>query len=694
MSGGNTIKYDKGFEKEPKTLAWELYETGRAYNNSLSPNQYSLVDTNIEFYVGNQWKNLPQTAATSSLPKPVFNVIKRVGSLFVAALTSSATSVNYEPLQNRADGEEAEEGIKAARMATAEVMNLFDKLKMDFRLREALFDGFQTGDYCFHFYWDPNKMPYGGAYGIYRGEVCMDVVDGINVMFGNPNNHVVDDQPYILILGRDTVESLREEYRRHHKKSNVSEGGSIQSDSEWMDQAASGGKTELINGDEYGKALYVYMYRKVTREVTMRNPDGSNVMEVVTDKAGNPVIDEVDGFPMMDAAGAPIYKMRPVKEFKTTIHVSKHTRNVTIFDEVDTELSYYPIAWGNWERQKNQYHGRAQVTGIIPNQIYINSMFALVMRHQQMLGFPKILYNGNYIQRWDNTVGQALAINNLPDGVSMNAAYAVIQPADMSSQIMATIKLAIDLTKESLGATDAQLGNVKPDNTSALIAVQSQSEVPLDNPMTCKYEFVEDVGRILLDMMGTYYGERPVVETQTVQISTKKATINPNNGQPVSDPNTGEPLMEDTIQTQTYKAVVMYDFSKLKNVWLNVRADVGASTYWSKIAMVQTLDNLLGNGLIDLIEYFERMPDEYIPMKEELITARKNLQAQQAGLPSGQADPAPASSGGGIAGGGESNDSLLSTMSPSTQAKFETMPAQTKNALLQQAELRAVGRTV
>ena len=66
------------------TKAWELYEQGRRYNNSLVPNQYRLVNTNIDFFAGNQWRNIPQTEAMARLPKPVFNIIKRVTSLFVA----------------------------------------------------------------------------------------------------------------------------------------------------------------------------------------------------------------------------------------------------------------------------------------------------------------------------------------------------------------------------------------------------------------------------------------------------------------------------------------------------------------------------------------------------------------------------------------------------------------------------------
>lgn len=693
MSGGNTIDFNEKYgKKEEKDItdAWRLYELGREYNNRLSPNQYNLVNTNIEFFTGNQWINLPNNAAMSQLPKPVFNIIKRVASLFVASLTSSATKVNYEPLQNKDGTNLAAQSENAAAMATAEVGNLFDKFKMDFRIREALFDGVTTGDYCAHFYWDPTKIPYGGAYGTYRGEIQMELVDGINVMFGNPNTPIVEEQPYILIIGRDTVDSLRADYQAHHKKALVDESSNIQTDSEWQWQAASGGKVELIEGDEYGKALYVYMYRKVTKEVTLKNPDGSDKMEVVRDKRGEPVVETTkDGFPMMDLMGQPIYKMKKVKDLVTTIHVSKHTRSVTIFDEVDTGLTYYPVAWGNWERQKNQYHGRALVTGIIPNQIYINSMFALVMRHQQMLGFPKILFNGNYLSQWDNTVGQAIGIRNLPDGVPLASAYSVVQPADMSTQIMACINMAVDLTKECLGATDAQLGNVNPENTSALIALQSSAQVPLENPNANKYEWMEDIGRILLDFMGTYYGERPVVRNREIQTQTMVPVQNPNNGQPVADPMTGAPMMEPKMVTQTQKVIEMFDFSTLKNLWLNVRADVGASTYWSRIAVVQTLDNLKRDGVLDLVDYLERMPDEYIPLKEDLIEKHKQMQLQQGQM----AGAAPQASGGGGpgAGGGLGRESLIGTLPPSTQVDFAAMPGKVQNTLLKQAQLQQGG---
>ena len=283
------------------TRAWQLYEQGRAYNNRLVPNQYSLVNTNIEFFAGNQWIHMPQTPAMRKLPKPTFNIIKRVASLFVASLTSSAATISFDELSyysgdpmhagedtamagppesatgavpgSMADEDRAD--ANGAVIATAEVQNLLEKFKFDYRIREALFDGAQTGDYCAHFWWDPNAIPFGGAFGPYRGEIRMELVDGINVMFGNPNTPDTERQPYILIVGRDNVENLRAEKAMHDKKKRKADGWEeslIQPDSEYEFQAGVGGKTELEADAEGGKALYVYLYEKKTTEQDILDP--------------------------------------------------------------------------------------------------------------------------------------------------------------------------------------------------------------------------------------------------------------------------------------------------------------------------------------------------------------------------------------------------------------------------------------
>jgi hypothetical protein len=157
--------------------------------------------------------------------------------------------------------------------------------------------------------------------------------------------------------------------------------------------------------------------------------------------------------------------------------------------------------------------------------------------------------------------------------------------------------------------------NVKPDNTSAILVLQESSEVPLENIRAGLYEWVEDIGAILLDMMGTYYGRRTVVWERELQV--------PQCGlwdyQPVLDPVPG--LLK--LKTEKSRTAEVFDFSCFKRLWLCCRADVGAANYYSEIATVQTLDNLRREGVLDMLQYLERIPDRLIPRKAELIESLK-----------------------------------------------------------------------
>lgn len=552
------------------TKDWELYEAGKQYNNRLEPNYYDTVNANIDFYSGNQWRNLPD----SDMPKPVFNIIKRVINFFVASMTTSKVQLHYEPLMLADNTPDME--IKAAKVADDQTQMLFDKFKMEFRTREALTDGAVTGDYCAHFYFDPTKRPYNYAPGI-DGEICMELVDGTNVFFGNANSPIVEIQPYIIISGRDTVENLRAEARRYRQmmaeEAAEDDIERIQADKEFNYQAGQAGEIE-VEADEAGKALYIIVYRKVKK------------------------IDPDTG------------------EEVTTITASKSVRGAYIYKDIDTGLSRYPIAWGNWERQKNQYHGRALATGLLPNQIFINRMFAMVMYHLMMTAFPKPYYNADYIDIWNNAIGEAIPFNGVEPEVNLKNLAGYFESPDMSNQIVQVIELVMQYTKEMLGASDAALGQIDPKNTSAIIAVQKASAIPLENPKANLYEWVEDIGHILMDMMGTYYGLRPIVRHIDV-----------------TDPLTGE--------VRRQKVTEMFDFSVFKHMWLDVKADVGESSYWSQIAANQTLDNLLAAGHIDLIQYLERVPDEYIPQKDELIADIKARMQQQAQMQALQAQMQP-----------------------------------------------------
>ncbi|MGL4107257.1 hypothetical protein [Clostridium sp. LP20] len=511
---------------------WKLYEAGKSYNGKLDPPYYKTVDTNIDFYNGNQWKNLK----SNGMPTPVFNILKRGVTFFVSSLMSSRTKVQYTPLEYREDAQSEDGTPSTADIATSEVDNLFDKFKMDNRIRDALFDAAVMGDVAAHIYFDPDKKPYNGQFEDIMGEIEFELVDGTNVYLGNANNPIIttSTQPYVIISGRDLVKNLKREAELHEQQD--SEITSIQKDSAKEDMP--GSKDEIdIESDEYGKANYIiyYRYDKDTK----------------------------------------------------TIKVTKCTEKAYIYKDIDTGLSYYPVSWLVWEKQKNQYHGRAVCTSMIPNQIFINRMFAMVMYHLMMSAFPKAVYNGDVIKSFTNEIGSAIKVTGMNPGDNIKNYASYMEPGNMSNQIVQVLELAIKYTKETLGINDAMMGDVNPEKTSgkAIIATVNQAVVPLENVRANLYEWIENIGVILLDMMGTYYGERPMV----------------------------------LRGVGSSREVIDFNFDALKDTYLRSKCDVGPSTYWSELAAVETLDNLFENGAIELIEYLESMPDGYIPNKQELI---------------------------------------------------------------------------
>lgn len=569
-----------------------MYEAGKKYNNTIKPNYYDTVDANLAFFQGDQWRNLE----AEDMPKPVFNIIKRIITFQVASLTASKTKLNFEPLtsMNVVEGQ-----TDPVEIANQMAQTLFEKWKMDFKIKEALFDGAITGDYAAHLYFDMSKKPFGNQFPNVIGDIDFELVDGSNVFFGNANNPRVDIQPYIIISGRDTVENLKAEAKRYKQKEKEING--ITEDSEYNEQAGDQAKIE-VDADGYGKALYIIVYRK--KKVKR---------EKVDPNTGQKTTEEV-----------------------TTILASKSVRGAYIFKDIDTGLSKYPVAWANWEKQKNQYHGRALCTGILPNQIFINRMFAMVMYHLMMTAFPKAVYNADVIEGWDNSIGSAIPVSGVDLQTNLKNIAGYLEPGNMSNQIIQTIELAMEYTKETLGVSDAALGQIDPKNTSAIIAVQKSSAIPLENPRSNLYEWIENIGEIIFDMMGTYYGLRPVI-----------------------------------MELEGQKQAVDFDFGIFKDMWFNVSADVGEASYWSEIAAMQTLDRLLEGGYMEVLDYLERVPDEYIPRKQELIDKIQERIEQEQMMAMQQAtDPA----------------ALIAQLSPEEQQAFNSAPPEVQQKIL--AELQ------
>lgn len=282
-----------------------------------------------------------------------------------------------------------------------------------------------------------------------------------------------------------------------------------------------------------------------------------------------------------------------------TVWATKTTFETTVRKPWNTGYKRYPISPFVWEKVKNSYHGMAAITGFIPNQIAANKLFAMAMHSVKTTAFPKIFYDSNKIKKWVNKVGEAIGVQGDPN----NSIFTPVRGTDMSGQVMEIIRFIIDMTRDFMGASDAALGNVRPDNTSAIIVAREATGVPLELQRMGFYQTVEDMIRNIIDIMRQNYGTREV-SYQDID----GATIN-----------------------------TMFDFSVLEDMNYKLNVDIGPSTYWSEITQQQTLDGLYKNGIIkDAIMYVEEIPKSQLRNKSTLLAKLKQKQEEELDLLQGQ----------------------------------------------------------
>lgn len=381
-----------------------------------------------------------------------------------------------------------------------------------------------------------------------RGAIKAEILPNINVYFGNPYNSDPQQQPYILIARRLPVDEVRT--RAEDNGVGEEERMRIRPDEDG-NQGEAGNDNKLVT-------LICKMWR-----------DGD------------------------------------------TIQAMECTEDVVVRKQYDTQLTRYPIAWMGWEKVRSSYHGRAALTGLIPNQIAINKIYAGLLYQAKKTAYAKVVYDSTRLpQGYKESPGQAIKVTG---GVqSIKDAIMYLDGAQINQSVVNLIDNLIQLTRDNMGANDATMGDVNPDNASAIIALQQQDSLPLQLHQQEFYSFVEQQVRNIIDMMRAFYGNR------VVQMDV-----------PVIDPMTGG----QTMQQQE----AMYDFGQLTDENMRVRIDIGTSSYWSEQLQVQTLNNIFTSGIMNdpaaFALFLEVMPDKYIPKKAKLQAYAENLLNQAAMAP-------------------------------------------------------------
>lgn len=515
---------------------WNEYQKGVEYLYNLD-NFFEKIRINEHFWDGKQWEGLEG----KNMPKPVFNVLQRAGKFMVSTIGSNDIAVNIVPFTTLADD------IERTVPISKEIEHIIEVARMKEASKHVIRNAFVDGSGYMMQFFDPEVETGQPA----KGAIKNQVIDNTSVFFGNPFSNDLQGQPWIIVALRQDINQVRQEA---------------------MDLGMSKADAMSIAPDNEGL--------QVNEEIA------TNLVTVLL-KFYKKKVEYTEESVDIDPVTGEMIKTYETKQ-KTTVWFTKTTETMVIKEPTDLGYRRYPLACFGWDVIKNSYMYSSPMTAVIPNQVFINKCFAIAQMYGLQSAFPKIIFDKNKVQidEFMNSISpQAVA------GIDIAGKFIdFIKIPDFSNNIIELAKETIAQTKDMLGVTDASLGNVRPDNTSAIIALQESSAVPLEIQKQNFFVFWEDVVRNIIEIISSDYGVREVMTSDN--------------------------------------ELAVIDFSMLKNLNYNLDVEIGNGAQFSEIAQINTLDKLVQAGYIDAGTYIDVVPSKYIPQKSKLLRSYQERMMQ------------------------------------------------------------------
>ena len=510
------------------TLAWRQFEAGRDYKRRIG--LYDTVRRNERYYRGDQWHG----TSLPDLPRPVFNIIKRIVDYLVCTVASGDVSISYADdylpfKESRALRETVDHAIDVLNRHAA---YRWDRERLGALVYDCLLDAALSGDGIFYCYWDPSARTGTD----YTGDIVTARVDNVNFFVADVNRADIQSQEYVILSGRENVAALRREARRAgvssvDLKKIIADGDTSSGGGDYSSQ-------ELSSDDK--KATYII---KFYRE---------------------------NGY----------------------VHFEKSVKHCLI-RHAATKMKLYPIAYFNWTPTKDSFHGTSPVTGLIPNQKYVNLAYAMVMKHMTNTAFSKVIYDKSKIPEWTNEVGEAIAAvggGNIADAVS------VVGSGKMQDGYLELIESAVSETKELCGATKTALGDVDPTNTSAILAMQESARLPLSKVRASLARCLSELAAIWADMLIAFFpDERPLL------------------------------CRRESGGT----AAEMAAFSRLNSSDITATAEIGKEEGSALITTQSILDKLFNGGMIDAETYVALLPPGVLYGRSDILEALRKRKKER-----------------------------------------------------------------
>lgn len=436
------------------------YKEGLSYQKTMG---FTLRWPEYErFKSGKQWP--AATEKTKNLPRPVFNLIRFILNHKISSVANENLKMLFSPEEVPEQEQQPQQPMQqpqqpgmmpqpqpqpmpidpqlqsaqeGADKYTKFADSTWENIKQDELNEDFLDDCATLGTGILHYYWDDSVT--GGITKLYKGEMAGEVLDPINVFFGNPQQRDVQKQPYIIISSRDMVDNVKAEAKAN--KIPIEQIAMITPDKDTVNEGYDSAQKELTNSQ---KCTVLTKYWKESGK----------------------------------------------------IYFCKVCSSVVFKPQTDTGFTLYPIIVMNWEKRKKAINGVSEAEGLIPNQKAINFIIAMMLLSVQETAWPKILAKqGALQQQITNTPGEIIIDYDM---TGPNDGIKYMQPGNISQFAPMVVDKIMDFTRTLTGASEVATGDpfTKDLNAAAIIAMQNAARIPIDQIKRRFYRAMEDVGRV------------------------------------------------------------------------------------------------------------------------------------------------------------------------------------------------------
>lgn len=418
-------------EKEIKeTKIWTMYDKCVMFANKKG--LYSNLDRNNNFYNGDQWEGL----LIEGIEPVVYNFIKPIVNYKTGKITESLRAINYSA-DNIDSTEFRSVAKKVCDLLNQRAARVWEKDRMDHMLKKFLKKAAIGGEGVIYVSYDEEtKNPKN------------ELLNMVDVYYGNENESDIQSQPYILIKQRKSVMEVKEIAKAYGVKDKDLDY--IIGDNDNIEEAGTDAKDEL-----------------------------ENMCTIVTK----------------------LYRSNG------TIRYAKATKYLDIKEDTNMGTTLYPLTHMLWCEKEGSARGEGEVRILIPNQIETNKTAMRRLLTAKNTAYPQKIYDVDKIQNPEaiDTVGGTIEVSGM--GVDdVSKAFSTTKPTQMSPDVEKIQNELISTSRELANASDTATGQVNPEDASgrAILAVQQASQQPLTEQNTSLNVACEDLARIWFDMWQTY----------------------------------------------------------------------------------------------------------------------------------------------------------------------------------------------